>query len=71
VLESDPLPAICPPPLGEFWKHYDNGVPSNLSLKKKNYPLGSAIALNQKHPNIVLVGKLERANRQSSSWAGI
>jgi photosystem II stability/assembly factor-like uncharacterized protein len=68
VLESDPYTFYSATSTGGVWKTTNNGVSFEPVFEKETTHSVGAIALNQKHPNIVWVGTGERANRQSSSW---
>lgn len=68
VLESDPYTFYAATSTGGVWKTINNGVSFEPVFEKETTHSVGAIALNQKHPNIVWVGTGERANRQSSSW---
>lgn len=68
VLESDPYTFYAATSTGGVWKTTNNGVSFEPVFEKEATHSVGAIALNQKHPNLVWVGTGERANRQSSSW---
>ena len=68
VLESDPYTFYAATATGGIWKTTNNGVSFEPVFEDEATHSVGAIALNQKHPNIVWVGTGERANRQSSSW---
>jgi len=68
VLESDPYTFYAATATGGVWKTSNNGVSFEPVFENEGTHSVGAIALHQKHPNIVWVGTGERANRQSSSW---
>jgi photosystem II stability/assembly factor-like uncharacterized protein len=68
VLESDPYTFYAATATGGVWKTTNNGVSFEPVFENEGTHSVGAIALHQKHPNIVWVGTGERANRQSSSW---
>ncbi|MBY5950587.1 glycosyl hydrolase [Algoriphagus marincola] len=68
VLESDPYTFYAATATGGVWKTTNNGVTFEPVFENEETHSVGAIALHQKHPNIVWVGTGERANRQSSSW---
>ncbi|WP_286748235.1 hypothetical protein [Roseivirga sp. UBA1976] len=68
VYEEDPYTFYIATATGGVWKTTNNGVTMEPVFENENTHSVGAIALHQKHPNIVWVGTGERANRQSSSW---
>ena len=68
VNENDPFTYYIATATGGVWKTTNNGVTSEPVFENENTHSVGAIALHQKHTNILWVGTGERANRQSSSW---